>query len=275
MNDDDLVRFEAEGAPALPEGGRQGIVEHDGAKLWYSVFGTGPAVVLLHGGLGHSGNWGNQVPALVKGGFQAVVIDSRGHGRSTTDDRPYAYSRMASDVRAVLDALLLKRVAIVGWSDGATIGWFLAKDSPERVAGLFFFGSNLDMSGVKDPFEQTPVVDRCFTRHARDYASLSSTPDKFGPFVQAVTQMFQSEPNFTAEELASVSVPVAIVRSENDEFIKRGHAEYLGKTIPNAQFIEILGVSHFAPLQRPDVFNDVMLAFVRRCLTEEAGKRSS
>jgi len=36
-------------------------------------------VILLHGGLGHSGNWGYQVPALVGSGYRAVVIDSRGH----------------------------------------------------------------------------------------------------------------------------------------------------------------------------------------------------
>jgi pimeloyl-ACP methyl ester carboxylesterase len=45
-------------------------------------------VILPHGGLGQSGNWGYQVPALVRRGYRAVVIDSRGHGRSTRDARP-------------------------------------------------------------------------------------------------------------------------------------------------------------------------------------------
>jgi pimeloyl-ACP methyl ester carboxylesterase len=220
--------------------------------------------VLLHGGLGNSGNWGYQIPALVANGYQAVVIDSRGHGRSTTDGRPFSYARMASDVLAVNDELDLGRIAIVGWSDGATIGWFLAKDAPDRIAGLFFFGSNLDMTGVKDPFDPSPLVDRCFARHARDYKALSTTPDNFGAFVQAVSQMMQSEPNFTAEELAAVSVPVAIVYSEHDQFIKRSHAEYLAATIPNARLTVLDGVSHFAPLQRPDSFNSTMLAFLKQ-----------
>jgi pimeloyl-ACP methyl ester carboxylesterase len=264
ITDDDLVGFEADGAQPFPQSVREGHVAHDGARIWYAAFGFGPPVVLLHGGLGNSGNWGYQIPALLANGFQAVVIDSRGHGRSTTDGRPYSYARMASDVRAVLDELVVRRAAIVGWSDGATIGCFLAMDSPERVAGLFFFGSNLDMSGVKDPFDASPVVDRCFSRHARDYKALSSTPDDFGPFVQAVSQMMQSEPNLASGELATISVPVAIAYSEHDQFIHRSHAEYLARTIPNAQWVFLRDVSHFAPVQRPDVFNDAMLSFLKQ-----------
>ncbi|MBV9221793.1 MAG: alpha/beta hydrolase, partial [Methylobacteriaceae bacterium] len=57
MTDDDLERFEAEGAPPLPTATQQGFVDHDGARIWYASYGAGPPVILLHGGLGHSGNW--------------------------------------------------------------------------------------------------------------------------------------------------------------------------------------------------------------------------
>jgi len=59
----------------------------------HASYGDGPAVVLLHGGLGHAGNWGYQVPAILSVGYRAILIDSRGHGRSTRDDRPYSYER--------------------------------------------------------------------------------------------------------------------------------------------------------------------------------------
>ena len=98
MRDDDLSRFEAAGVAPLPSADDQGYVENEGARLWYARFGSGVPVILLHGGLGHSGNWGYQVPALVQAGCQAIVIDSRGHGRSTRDARPYSYELMASDV---------------------------------------------------------------------------------------------------------------------------------------------------------------------------------
>src|SRR5215468_5254188 len=132
--DDDLSRFEAEGAPPLPDTNDQGTVEHDGARIWYATYGSGPPVILLHGGLGHSGNWGYQVPALVASGYRPVLIDSRGHGRSTRDARPFMYELMASDVLAVLDALDLEDAALVGWSDGACTALILAREAPARVA---------------------------------------------------------------------------------------------------------------------------------------------
>ncbi|MCT7327405.1 alpha/beta fold hydrolase [Ralstonia mojiangensis] len=259
--DDDLTRFAAQGAEPLPSAVEHGHVEHDGARIWYATFGAGRPVILLHGGLGHSGNWWYQVPALTSAGYRPIVIDSRGHGRSTRDAQPYAYTRMASDVRAVMDALHIDRAAFIGWSDGACVALTLAMQTPERAAGVFFFGCNMDPSGAK-PFSPTPVIDRCFVRHRKDYTALSSTPDDFDAFVAAVTEMMQTQPNATAEELAATRVPVTIAQSEHDEFIRPEHAHYLAQTIPDAQFVLLPGVSHFAPLQRPALFNDAVLAFL-------------
>lgn len=260
-HDDDLTRFAAEGAPALPAAVEQGHVEHDGVRVWYATYGAGVPVVMLHGGLGHSGNWGHQVPTLVGAGLRVIVVDSRGHGRSTRDDRPYGYELMATDVLAVLDGLAVTRAAFIGWSDGACTALALARRAPERVAGVLFFGCNTDPSGTKE-FEPTPVVDRCFARHAQDYASLSATPADFEEFVAAVSRMQRSEPDYRAADLAAVGVPVTVVHAEHDEFIRREHAEYLARTLPNAELVVLPGVSHFAPLQRPEVFDGVVLDFV-------------
>jgi pimeloyl-ACP methyl ester carboxylesterase len=264
--DDDLSRFEAGGAAPLPVTDHQGYVEHDGAQIWYATYGSGPPVILLHSGLGHSGNWGYQVPALVGQGYRAVVIDSRGHGRSTRDARPFTYELMASDVAAVMDALHLEKAGLVGWSDGACTALVLASNAPTRVAGVFFFACNMDPSGTKE-FEFTPIIKRCFNRHTKDYAELSATPDQFDQLADAVGLMQRTQPNYSAHDLAQISVPVAIVQSEHDEFIKREHAEYLARSIPNAVFIDLPGVSHFAPLQRPEQFNSAMLAFLDQVIT--------
>jgi pimeloyl-ACP methyl ester carboxylesterase len=263
--DDDLSRFAADGAAPLPVTPDHGYVEHDGARIWYATYGSGPPVILLHGGLGHSGNWGYQVPALVRRGYRAVLIDSRGHGRSTRDGRPYAYELMASDVSAVMDALHLAQAALVGWSDGACTALVLASNAPERVAGVFFFGCNMDPSGTKD-VEFTPILKRCFGRHVRDYAQLSATPDQFDAFSDAVGHMQKTQPNYSAHDLAAISVPVVIVQAEYDEFIRPEHADYLARSIPNAEFVNLHGVSHFAPLQRPEQFNRAMLAFLSKVL---------
>jgi pimeloyl-ACP methyl ester carboxylesterase len=265
MYDDDLSRFEVDGAAPLPVTNDQGYIEHDGARIWYATYGLGLPVILLHGGLGHGGNWGYQVPALISDGYRAVLIDSRGHGRSTRDERPFTYELMASDVSAVMDTLHLEKAALVGWSDGACIALTLASQAPARVSGVFFFACNMDPSGV-NPIEASPTLNRCFSRHAKDYAQLSATPDRFNDFVEAVGLMQRTLPNYSAHDLANISVPVVIVQSEHEEFIKREHAEYLARTIPNAEFVVLPGVSHFAPLQRPDQFNTAMLAFLGKVL---------
>jgi pimeloyl-ACP methyl ester carboxylesterase len=263
IRDDELKIFEAKGAPPLPVATDQGFVAHDGARIWYATFGAGPAVMLLHGGLGNGGNWGYQVPALVGSGRQVVVVDSRGHGRSTRDERPYKYELMASDVLAVMDRLRLDKAALVGWSDGACTALILADREPGRVSGVFFFACCMDPSGTK-PFKATPVIDRCFSRHRKDYQALSETPEQFDSFVQDVSRMMASEPNYSADDLARIKVPVAVVLGEQDEFIKSEHAAYLATSIPDAELILLPGVSHFAPLQRPEHFDREMLGFLDR-----------
>jgi len=261
FHDDELIKFELEGARPLPIAESQDFVDNKGAQIWYATYGSGKPVILLHGGLGNSGNWGYQVPVLVENGYRAVVMDSRGHGRSTRDEQPYSYELMASDVLAVMDTLRLEKVALVGWSDGACAALILGDKNPERVAGVFFFACNMDPRGTKE-FQFTPIIERCFNRHVKDYAQLSATPDQFKEFSEAVGLMQKTQPNYSAKDLAKISARVAIVQSEHDEFIKLEHAEYLARSIPNAEFIYLPGVSHFAPLQRPGQFNTSLLAFL-------------
>jgi pimeloyl-ACP methyl ester carboxylesterase len=209
---------------------------------------------------------------LVGSGYHTVLIDSRGHGRSTRDAQPFSYELMASDVLAVMDAIHLERAGLVGWSDGACTALILAAKAPSRAAGVFYFACNMDPSGVK-PFEATPTLNRCFARHAKDYAALSAAPEHFKHFVEEVSLMGRTQPNYSADDLARISVPVVIVQSEHDEFIKREHAEYLARSIPNAEFVLLNGVSHFAPLQRPQQFNTAMLAFISKTLASSESDR--
>jgi pimeloyl-ACP methyl ester carboxylesterase len=270
VSDDDLSRFAAQGAPSLPAA-ETGAVAHDGARIWYAVSGAGAPVVLLHGGLGHSGNWGHQVPALLAAGYRVLLIDSRGHGRSTRDDRPYAYVQMAGDVLAVMDTVEMSRASLVGWSDGADVALVLAAQAPARAAGVFFFACNVDPAGAKTEPDFSPALQNCFARHQQDYAQLSATPRQFAAFAEAVGQMQRSQPNFSAVDLAQIHTPVTVAQGEHDEFIHREHAEYLARSIPGARFVLLPGVSHFAPLQRPGLFNAALLDFLTRI---RAGERA-
>ncbi len=124
----------------------------------------------------------------------------------------------------------------------------------------------MDPSSTKEIAWPNPIIDRCFSRHAREYAQLSATPDEFKAFTEAIGLMMKTQPNYSASELAEINVPVAIVQSEQDEFINPAHAEYLARTIPGANLLSLPGVSHFAPLQRPDQFNQVVNAFLEGLL---------
>src|ERR1700720_2039267 len=87
-------------APIPPE--RSGQANANGISIHYAVYGRGSPVILLHGGLANTEYWGNQIQALAPH-HAVIAMDSRGHGRSTRDPRPYGYDLMADDVVALMD----------------------------------------------------------------------------------------------------------------------------------------------------------------------------
>jgi pimeloyl-ACP methyl ester carboxylesterase len=103
--------------PAPLPSEHSGHVDANGISIYYAIYGQGPPVILLHGGLVNSDWWGNQIPALAAH-HTVIVMDSRGHGRSSRDARPYSYDLMADDVVALLDALSCPRPTL---SAGVTV----------------------------------------------------------------------------------------------------------------------------------------------------------
>ena len=90
---------------------------------------------------------------------------------------------MVSDVTAVMDLLSIDRAGFIGWSDGADTALVLADMAPLRAAGVLFFGCNMDDNGTKQITDYGPTLTRCFSRHTKDYAMLSSTPGQFASLV--------------------------------------------------------------------------------------------
>ena len=163
--------------PTLPSAAQSGLAPVNGIKIWYATFGRGEPVILLHGGLANSNYWGLLVRALAPK-YRVIVMDSRGHGRSSRDDRPYGYDLMASDVIALMDFLKVPKVAIVGWSDGAILGLDIAMHHPERLSRLFAFAANSDPSGVAD-IASSPVFNAYIARAEKEYEALSPTPKEY------------------------------------------------------------------------------------------------
>ena len=74
--------------------------------------------------------------------------------------------------------------------------------------------------------------------------------------------MQASQPDYSAADLRDISVPVTVAQAERDEFIRAEHARYIAQAVPGARYVAMEDVSHFAPVQRPGVFNAVVLEFL-------------
>ncbi|HEX9213694.1 MAG TPA: alpha/beta fold hydrolase [Bradyrhizobium sp.] len=248
--------------PTLPKAAQSGFAPVNGIKVWYAMFGRGEPVLLLHGGLANANYWGHQVRALQRH-YQVIVMESRGHGRSSRNQEPYGYDLMASDVVGLLDHLKIKKAAIVGWSDGAIIGLDIAMKHPERVSKLFAFAANSDPSGVAD-IATSDVFNAYIARAGEEYKRLSPTPTEYKSFVADITKMWESQPKWTASDLAAIKVPTWIVDGDHDEAIKRENTEFMAANIPGAGLLIQPEVSHFSFLQDPEQFTDDVLHFLER-----------
>ena len=248
--------------PPMPRADAEGWVPVNGSRLYYAIFhsGGGAPVLLLHGGLGSSDVWGAEVERL-RARHEVIVMDTRGHGRSTRSSAPLTYALLTSDVIGLLDALDVPRTSVVGWSDGGIIGLLLAIDHPERVDRLVTFGANFDRSGyvTTPPDSITIRLGAGFRASAEAaYQRLSPTPDSFPALSRALRALYESEPTITPAQLGRISAPTLIVQGEHEQFIARSHAERLAALIPNAQFVLLPGTSHGGPLQDPDGFHRVV-----------------
>ena len=252
--------------PTLPKAEESGLAPVNGIRIWYAVFGAGEPVVLLHGGLGNSNYWANQVPELARH-YKVIVMDSRGHGCSTRNAHPFGYDLMASDVLGLLDVLHIDKAAIVGWSDGAIIGLDIAIHHPERLSKLFAFAANSDPGGVKD-VNRSPVFTAFIARAGREYAELSPTPREYNSFLAQIERMWAVEPHFSAAQLGAIRVPVWIADADHDEAIKRENTLFLTDHIPGNCLLIEPGVSHFSMLQDPAQFTrDVEQFLLHPCGT--------
>ena len=247
--------------PAPIPATRSGNANVNGISIYYAVYGNGSPIILLHGGLANADYWGNQIKALMPR-RTVIVMDSRGHGRSTRDTRPYGYDLMADDVVALLDFLNVPKADVVGWSDGGILGLDLAIRHKDRVGRVFAFAANTVPSGVKDDVEKNPTFAAFIKRAGDEYRAHSSTPKEYDAFVEQISKMWASEPNWTDAQLAAIAAPVLVVDGDHDEAIKREHTEYIAATVPHAGLLILPNASHFAFLQDPELFNFAMLHFL-------------
>src|SRR5215472_18917030 len=114
-------------------------------EIAYLDEGEGEPIVLIHGFASTKEvNWllTGWFATLTKTGRRAIALDLRGHGASTKlyDPADYHSARMAEDVYALLDHLVLKNADTIGYSMGARVAGYLALAHPARVRSIVFGG---------------------------------------------------------------------------------------------------------------------------------------
>lgn len=127
----------------------------DGLQIAFDRSGSGPAVILLHGGGGNRQEWhaAGYVERL-QDNFTVIAVDLRGHGESSAPEDPAAYTtgKMVGDILAVADACGFGRFIVWGMSFGSNLGRYLAIHS-ERVAKIVLMGTKMGL-GVSGKLRQ-------------------------------------------------------------------------------------------------------------------------
>ncbi|MEQ4300153.1 alpha/beta hydrolase [Plantactinospora sp. B6F1] len=248
--------------------------------LAHDVAGNGPAVLLLHSSVCDRRMWDPQWPALRDAGYQVIRCDFRGFGGSPVPDQPYAE---AQDVRDLLDALGVDRVALVGASFGGRVALEVAAHWPHRVAALTLIcpalpghvpGPELrdfdrredellesgDVAGAVELNVRTwlgPEADdatrirvREMQRHAFD-VQLAVDED--------VAQLDLGEP-----DLGKITAPCLAISGRHDLPDFRQIAARLPTLLPDARHLELPWAGHLPSLERPAEATALVLDFLRQ-----------
>jgi len=111
------------------------ITVKDGTTIYYKDWGSGPVVTFSHGWPLNADAWDGQMLFLAQHGFRVIAHDRRGHGRSSQSSSGNDMDGYANDLAALVDALDLKNVTMVGHSTGGgEVARYIGKYGTKRVA---------------------------------------------------------------------------------------------------------------------------------------------
>jgi 3-oxoadipate enol-lactonase len=263
-----------------------GFVDVGGGRLYYESAGSGPPLLLIHGGLGSLRMWDHQVPAWSER-FQVIRFDTRGFGRTETDEVEFSNR---ADAVAVLEHLGHESAFVVGQSRGGTIALDLALERPAAVRALVLISAGasglepqLPAGGKAPPFEE---MERLW--EAREWAALAELetrvwvdgwgqpPDRVSATLRRqvhgwILDSYRAEKNEglpqpldppAAGRLGDVQVPTLVMVGLADEPGARASARQISASIRNARLIELDGVAHMVQLEEPERVTSVVLEFL-------------
>jgi len=225
-------------------------IKCNSANIYYEVHGKGEPILCLHGNGEDSSYFKPQMKDFLKN-YQVILMDSRGHGKSSFGDEGLSLELMAKDVLKVLKKLNIDKVHLLGFSDGGNVALTIALKNPKCIKTLTLLGANLKPNDMKF-LDRIPIkVEYYF------YKLLSIKKDK-----KEILGLMVKEPKNKAKELNRINLPTLVIAGEKDA-IKESCTKLISKSIKNSKLEIIKGADHFVSRKKPEVFNKIFLDFIR------------
>ena len=253
-----------------------GYCDVDAGRLYYEVFGEGPAIVLIHDGLLHSEVWDNQIGPL-SARYKVIRYDRRGYGRSDAPTQPFSN---VDDLHALLAHLDVPRAVLIGSSAGGGLAIDYTLQHRDMVNGLVLCGAVVNGLGYSSHFifraygNFGPDMETTLQRWIDDPYSVAPGNDearaRVGELLRANPQSLdfskarlEQRPPFSAvTRLPEIAVPTLIITGEKDIPDVLAHAGAIEAGIAGSSRIVLKDAGHLCYLEQPEAFNAAMLDFL-------------
>lgn len=228
------------------------MLKTDKGNLYYQVGGSGEALLLLHGNGEDSDLFAKQFPFFTRH-FRVIALDTRGHGRSELGVERLTFKQIAEDILALLDNERIRRVHVLGFSDGGNLGLYLAAHHPERTASLIAMGANYQADGL---------TDACYAETLEHYEQLLALPDTDPEKILrlCIYNLMLSELDLSEADLRSIQAPTLLLAGEFD-LIRDDQTEAMHRLIPGSQKYIVPGGHHSFFVDDPKVLERLAKKF--------------
>ncbi|MGH9253569.1 MAG: alpha/beta fold hydrolase [Vicinamibacterales bacterium] len=262
----------AAGPPA-----RRDFANLPGVRLWFTdTGGNGEPVVLMHANTGTSEAWEPQVTALSKAGYRVIAFDRRGWGRSEADPATGAQPGHASeDLQALADHLSLGRFHLVGVAGGGFVALDYAAWHPDRVSSLVVGASTGSVSDreMQDFVARIEIPGiRSLPAHYREVSASYRGANPEGTTRWIEIEHRARQPNAPAQPLRSpntfaklsgITTRTLVVTADADLLAPPALMRLWARHVKDARWVTVPDAGHAIAWEQPDLFNDIVLRFLK------------
>lgn len=209
----------------------------------------GPAIILLHGGLGSRTDF-EPLAGRLAADYRLIAVDSRGHGRSTLGDAAMSYRQLTDDIAAVLNQLGLSEAGIIGHSDGGIVALRLAASGlvrPGFVVAVAAHWQLPDDDPTREIYRGVTLEDwrGMFGQQVERYEAENPDPD-FSRLFEATKAMWLGSGTdaYPGETVSAISAPLLVIHGDEDFLVSRGQAFDLAERVEGARLLNLPFASH-------------------------------